>query len=128
MTEYDPIAPREATLADECLTTLNPDAGHVTIINTYQVAPDRAERLLEMLAQATTDTLRHVPGFVSANFHLNGDRTLLINYAQWRDKDAVVAARDNPRVVALIEGAAQIADGFTPVQYELRRSVAGLAA
>ena len=109
-------------------TTLDPDAGYATIINTYTVAPDRAEALLDLLVRATTDTLRHVPGFVSANFHLNGDRTQLVNYAQWRNGDAIAAARDDSAVAELIREAGQIADSFVPVVYELRTSIAGMRA
>jgi len=104
-------------------TTLDPGAGYVTIINTYVVAPERAEALLEMLVRATEETLRQVPGFVSANFHLNLDRTRLVNYAQWQSREAIAAAGTDPRVAARIREAGEIADSFTPVLYELRSSV-----
>lgn len=55
------------------LTTLDPIAGYVTIINTYAVAPERAEALLMLLVPATEDTLRYVPRFISTNFHVNLD-------------------------------------------------------
>lgn len=110
------------------LTILDAEAGHVTIINTYVVAPDRAEALLDLLVRATTDTLRHLPGFVSANFHMSGDRTQLVNYAQWRNREAIAAARADASVAALIGKAAEIAESFTPVPYELRQSVAGTGA
>jgi len=106
------------------LTTLDPAAGYVTIINTYAVAPEREEALLGMLVRSTTETLQYVPGFVSANFHVNLDRTQVVNYAQWQNREAIAAARDNPKVAALIQEATQIADSFKPVQYELRKSVA----
>lgn len=112
-------------MTTEHLTTLDPAAGHVTIINTYVVDPARAEELLSLLARATVDTLRHVQGFISANFHLSVDRTQLVNYAQWRSTEALAAARDNPSVTALIGEAAQIAISFTPVLYALRQSIAG---
>lgn len=110
------------------LATLDPGAGHVTIINTYAVAPERAEALLDLLVRATAETLRHVPGFVSANFHVSLDRTQLVNYAQWRSREAIAAAREHPGVSARIGEAAQIADSFTPVHYELRHSVAASSA
>ena len=74
------------------LTTLDPSAGYITIINTYVVAPERAEALLNLLVRATAETIRHVPGFVSANFHINLDRTQVVNYAQWRSREAIAAA------------------------------------
>ncbi len=126
----DPTRPgaHDARETGERLTTLDPGAGHLTIINSYAVAPERAEALLELLVRATAETIRHVPGFVSANFHVNGDRTQVVNYAQWRSREAIAAARDAPEVAARIREAAQLADSFAPIQYELRHSVAAPGA
>ena len=82
------------------LTTLDPRAGYVTIINTYTVSPDRADALLDLIVRATLETIRFVPGFVSANIHVNSDRTQVVNYAQWKSREAIAAARENPDVVA----------------------------
>ena len=106
------------------LTTLDPRTGYVTIINTYAVKPERVEALLGFLVHATNETIRYVPGFVSANLHVNFDRTQVINYAQWKSREAIAAARENPKVVALMREQLQIADSFTPILYELRQSVA----
>src|SRR3989442_11634331 len=84
------------------LTTLDPNAGYITIINTYAVAPERAEALLDFLVRATNETIRYVPGFVSANLHLNFDRTQMVNYARWKSRKAIAAARENPKVAALM--------------------------
>jgi len=121
----DPTSPalHDASEIGARLTTLDPAAGYVTIINTYAVAPERAEELLDFLIRSTAETLRHVPGFVFANFHVNLDRTEVVNYAQWRNREAILAARDNPEVAARISEGSKIADSFKPVQYELRRSV-----
>jgi heme-degrading monooxygenase HmoA len=78
------------------LTMLDPSAGYITIINTYAVAPERAEALLDFLVRATNETIRYVPGFVSANLHVNFDRTQVGNYAQWLSREAIAAARENP--------------------------------
>jgi heme-degrading monooxygenase HmoA len=68
-------------------TTLDSSAGYITNINTYKVAPERAEALLDLLIRAA-ETVRYVPGFVSANFHINLDRTRVVNYAQWQSREA----------------------------------------
>ncbi len=122
-----PPAAHSAPETDAPLTTLDPRAGYVTIINTYTVAPERAEELLEMLVRSTVETLRYVPGFVSANFHMNFDRTQVVNYSQWRNRDAIKAAGADPKVQSLIREAAEIATGSTPTHYELRSSVAASA-
>lgn len=44
--------------------------------------------------------------------------------ASGRSREALAAARDHPGVAERIREAGQIADGFAPIQYELRRSVA----
>jgi len=110
------------------LTTLDPGAGYVTLINTYVVAPERAEELLDFLVRSTLETLRYVPGFVSANLHVNFERTRVVNYAQWKSHEAVAAARENPKVAALMRQQLQIAQSFAPIQYELRNSVAAASS
>jgi len=116
-------APHDAPETDTRLTTLDPDAGYVTIINTYAVAPERAEALLDLLVRSTNETLQYVPGFVSASFHMSLDRTQVVNYSQWLSQEAIKAAGTDPKVQASISEVAQIADKFTPILYELRDSV-----
>lgn len=112
-----------ATKTAAHLTTLDPGDGYLTVINTCAVAPQRAVALLGLLVRATDETMRHVPGFVSANFHLNLERTQVVNYAQWRSKESLAAARDYPGVAERIREASQVADSFNPIQYELRHSI-----
>lgn len=64
------------------LTKLDPGAGYVTTMNTYTVAPERAEEVLEYLVRSAFETVRHVSGFVSMNFHVSLDRTQIVNYGQ----------------------------------------------
>jgi hypothetical protein len=61
-----------------------------------------------------------VLGFVSANLHVNFDRTQVVNYAQWKGREAIAAARENPKVVAFMREQFQIADSFTPIQHTKR--------
>ena len=110
------------------LTTLDPADNYVVVVNTYTVSPDRAEEALAFLIRSTENTLRYVPGFVSANLHLNGDRTSIVNYSQWRSREDLDAARDRPDVSARIKEAAQFVEKFAPVQYVLRASIAASSA
>ena len=110
------------------LTTLGPSTGYITNINTYTDAPGRAEGLLDVLIRATADTIRYVSGFVSASFHINLDRTQAVKYTQWRSREAITSAGADPKVAARIREAAQIADGFTPILYEMRHCVAAPGA
>lgn len=112
-------APKNSTR----LVTLDPDAGYVTIINTYSVAPERSAELIETLVRSTNETLQYVPGFVSASFHVNFEGTQVVNYSQWLSREAIKAAGTDPKVAASMSAVAQIADNFTPILYELRCSV-----
>ena len=104
------------------MTTLNPDDGGVVLINTFTVEPERAEALCDLLSTATVDVMRHLPGFVSANLHVSLDRTHVANYAQWESKKAYEAVFADADVVAHMQGAADAADGFEPILYELRHT------
>ena len=106
------------------LTTLDPGAGYITTMNTYTVTPDRVEQVLAYLVRSANETVRHVPGFVSMNFHVSLDRTQIVNYGQWKSREAMAAARENPKIVALMSETSKIASSSKPVPYELRNSVA----
>jgi hypothetical protein len=45
------------------ITTLDPGAGYITTVNTYTVAPERVEEVLEYLVRSAIETVRYVPGF-----------------------------------------------------------------
>ena len=68
----------------ERLATLDPSADYITIINRYTVRPQMCRG---------AEPIRYVPGFVSANFHINLDCTQVVNYAQWQSR-----VRSRPRV------------------------------
>ena len=55
------------------MTTLDPAAGYVVLINTFTVDPSRAEALLAALSHSTETVMRRRPGFVSANLHVSPD-------------------------------------------------------
>lgn len=117
-------AAHTALATEAGLTTLDPGAGYVTTMNTYTVTPERAEQVLDYLVRSATETVRYVPGFVSMNFHVSLDRTQIVNYGQWKSREAIVAARENPKIVALMSETAKIAGSSKPIPYELRQSVA----
>ncbi len=52
------------------------------------------------------------------------DRTQIVNYVQWKNREALAAARENPKIVALMSETAKIAASSKPVPYELRETVA----
>jgi quinol monooxygenase YgiN len=102
------------------MTTLDAKDPYVTLINTFAVDPQRAEQLLEVLSRATEETMRYLPGFVSANLHLSLDRKHIANYAQWRSRADFEAMLKNPLAQGHMKEAAAIATSYTPILYELR--------
>ncbi|MGA8438854.1 MAG: antibiotic biosynthesis monooxygenase family protein [Candidatus Sulfotelmatobacter sp.] len=110
-------------VTEERLTTLDPSADYFTTMNTYTVAPERSEEVLEYLVRSAVETVRYVPGFISMNFHVSLDRTQIVNYGQWENREAIAGARENPKIVALMSETAKIARSSKPIPYELRKSV-----
>lgn len=107
-------------------TELDPDAGYVTLINTFTVAPERAEELLTNLSHATTQEMVKRPGFISANLHVSQDRRHVANYAQWRSQEDLDVMMSDPAAMAHMKAAAAIAESFSPIYYTLRESHSAL--
>ena len=103
------------------MTTLDPNDNYVTLINTFQVKPERADELAELLHHAS-EVMSNVPGFVSANLHVSEDKTRVVNYAQWRAKSDLEAMYRNPEAQPHMKSAADLAESYDPVLYTLRYS------
>lgn len=99
---------------------LDPSAGYLTLINTFTVTPERADELLAVLSRATEETIRFIPGFISANLHVSRDRRQVINYAQWRSQSDMDAMLASPNSKPHLQEAAGIALSFQPIIYDLR--------
>ena len=103
------------------MTTLDPSNDYVTLINTFHVQPERADRLAELLHHAS-EVMSNVPGFISANLHVSEDKTRVVNYAQWRSKSDLEAMYRNPAAQPHLKSAAELAESYDPVLYTLRFS------
>lgn len=104
------------------VTKLDPNAGYYVLINTFIVEPDKADELMSVLSNATMHGMSAQPGFVSANLHVNADKTRVANYAQWRSKADVDAMMANSEARAHMVQAAKIATSFDPIYYDLRET------
>jgi len=104
------------------MTTLDPEAGYVVLINTFTVDADRADELLTVLSRATEEGMCHRPGFVSANLHVSRDKRHVANYAQWRSQSDIDAMMADPDAGAHMREAAEIASSFEPIYYDLRET------
>src|SRR6201996_8121119 len=99
------------------MSTITAHADLATLINVFTVQPEQARELADLLIAATEDVMQHIDGFISANIHLSTDGTRVVNYAQWRDAEAMQAMRQNPTAREHMTLCAEIADGFEPHLY-----------
>ena len=100
------------------MTTIGKDNPFVTLINVFTVEPARQQELVNLLIHATGTSMRHVPGFISANIHRSLDGTKVANYAQWRTVEDFQAMPKNPAALPRMPQAAALAK-FEPGLYEV---------
>jgi quinol monooxygenase YgiN len=68
----------------------------VTLINVFTVRPGDQDRVVDLLEAATEQTMKKLPGFVSASIHKSLDGVRVANYAQWQSREAFEAMSKNP--------------------------------
>jgi quinol monooxygenase YgiN len=95
----------------------------VTLINVFTVDPSNQERLIELLTRATETSVRHAPGFISANLHRSIDGTKVTMVAQWRSAEDYQAMRNDPAPLPFLQEALTIAK-FDPGMYHVARTFA----
>jgi len=100
------------------MTTITEGADVLTLINVFTVEPAKQQELVDVLVQATDDTMCHLPGFVSANIHRSLDGTKVVNYAQWANKNAFEAMQKNSEAAGHMQAAAKLAK-FDPIICEV---------
>jgi len=108
------------------MTTISPSRKLVTLINVFTVDPANQRRLVELLARATENSVRHEPGFVSASLHRSLDGTKVTMYAQWRSVEDYQAMRANPAPLPYLQQALANAK-FDPGMYEVVETYFGCA-
>ena len=105
------------------MTTISKDNKVVTLINIFTVEPKNQQRLVDMLVVATEQTMRHMPGFVTANIHKSLDGERVANYAQWRSREDFEAMLKNPAALAHMKPITEIAK-FDAHLYEVMETIA----
>jgi quinol monooxygenase YgiN len=95
----------------------------VTLINVFTVDPLNQERLIELLTRATETSVRHAPGFISANLHRSIDGAKVTMVAKWRSAEEYQAMRSDPAPLPFLQEALTIAK-FDPGMYQVARTFA----
>ena len=96
----------------------------LTLVNVFTVPKGKQDALAKLLIDATNQTMRHQPGFVSASIHKSLDGTKVINYAQWRSRDDFDAMTRSSEVRPHMQAAAAMAE-FEPILCEVVDSIGG---
>lgn len=109
------------------MSTITQNSSLFTLINVFTVTPERQKELVDLLVDATDNTIRALPGFVSANIHQSLDGVRVVNYAQWESKAAFEAFLRNPEAVAHFKVAEQIAERIDYHPYAVMHTTAGTA-
>lgn len=104
------------------MSTITENSSLFTLINVFTVTPEKQQELVDLLVEATTDTVSHLPGFISANIHKSQDGVRVVNYAQWKDKEAFGAFLKNPEAVAHFKIAEQLAERIDYHSYSVVHS------
>lgn len=69
------------------MSKIEANKGIVTQINVFTVKPENAQSLIDVLIEAA-NSVRDMPGWLSANIHRSLDGTRVVNYAQCESYDA----------------------------------------
>ena len=105
------------------MTTIDPSQPVVTLINVHICKPEDQEQLVALLRQGIETIYRHVPGFVSASVHKSLDGVRVTNYAQYRSREDVETAWQNPAIPAFAEKVSALVASFDAHLYEVADSL-----
>jgi quinol monooxygenase YgiN len=105
------------------MVTIDADRKLVTLVNVFTVHPGKQAELAALLIRATDETMKDLPGFISASIHRSLDGRKVINYAQWRSRADFAALKDNPEAQPHMKAAAALAS-FEPIVCEVVDAVA----
>jgi len=100
------------------MSTIDENSNVFTLINVFTVEPEKQQKLVAVLIEATQKTMKHMPGFVSANIDRSRDGKRVVNYAQWKDMAAFEAMRKNPEAAPHMQAAAALVQ-FEPILCEV---------
>lgn len=100
------------------MATIEKGSDILTLINVFTVPPENQQKLAYVLIEATEKTMKHLPGFISANIHRSLDGTRVVNYAQWQCREDFEAMTRHPEARPHRQAAAALAK-FDPILCEV---------
>lgn len=101
------------------MTTINQKENIFTLINVFNVDPVNQQELVNLLIEATEETMRNLTGFISANIHQSLDGERVVNYAQWKSKKHFEQMLSNPAAIPHMKEAEELINSFEPIQTDV---------
>lgn len=101
------------------MTQIAKDFQGQTVICTFEVTPGSAHDVLDALAEAYEQVIRHQEGYVSGAVHLNDAQTRIATYSQWRDRRDYQAMLRSGEMRVRNRAINAMCRHFEPVMYEV---------
>jgi 2'-5' RNA ligase len=100
-------------------TVIDDAAGIFTLINTFHVAPDRQDAVVNSLRRFTEQHARFLAGFVGASVHASLDGRRVVNYVQWERAADLAAMMADARAKEHVAEVSALAEHVDPVVYRV---------
>jgi quinol monooxygenase YgiN len=110
---------KEFTMANHEFAKIDADAACLTLINVYEVGPEKQADLVRLLSEATEKVIRQQPGFVSVSIHSDIDGKRVVNYAQWASKEHFEGFMKKPETQEQLKRFAAVAKTVSPGLYKV---------
>ena len=81
------------------MTLIRIDKDIITLINVFTVDPSKQQQLVDALIETTKQVWRLQDGYISASIHKSKDRKKVVNYVQYKGKEAFDRRLDDPQAI-----------------------------
>ena len=81
------------------MTIIKIDKDIITLINVFTVDPSKQQKLIDALVETTKQVWRLQDGYVSTSIHKSQDMRKVVNYVQYKGKEAFDKRLDNPEAI-----------------------------
>ena len=81
------------------MTTIKVNKNIVTSINVFTVDPSKQQKLTDILVEAAEQVWNLQDGFISATIHNSLDGKKVVNYLQWKSKEAFENRLKDPQAI-----------------------------
>ena len=106
------------------MTIISTDKHLTTAINTFSVAPEHQQKVVNLLTAAVNLLAKTQPGFISATIHSSIDGNRVLNYVQWSSKQHFEAVFGNSEFLKLYSEIKTVASP-EPLIYEVVHTAIG---